>query len=150
MGNKEFRKKSPSEASHSEKEINMIYAIIKSGGKQIKATVGESIIVEKIETEGTYEFTEVLAIYDGKKLHVGKPFLKSAVVKGEMLKQGKGKKIKILRTKQKSNWARHQGHRQPYTRFFISELVLDGKSIDKAAPKKAAETKKASSNEEGK
>jgi len=130
----------------------MIYAIIKSGGKQIKASAGDSIIVEKINVEGKYEFTEIVAIFDGKELHVGKPLLKGAVVKGVMQKQGKGKKIKILRTKAKSNWARHQGHRQPYTRFFIEEIILSGKAIDKAkAPAaKKTETKKTSSKEEEK
>jgi large subunit ribosomal protein L21 len=81
----------------------MKYAIIKSGGKQIKAVAGESIIVEKINAEGALELNEVLAVYDGKKLHIGKPMLKSAVVKTTVLKQGKAKKIKILRTKAKSN-----------------------------------------------
>ena len=117
----------------------MKYAILKSGGKQIKAIAGESIIVEKLNIEGAHEFHEVLAVYDGKKLHIGKPLVKGAVVKATLQKQGKGKKIKILRTKAKSNWARHQGHRQPYSRLFIDEIIMDGKSIDKAA-KAAAKT----------
>jgi large subunit ribosomal protein L21 len=82
---------------------DMKYAIVKSGGKQIKAVAGESIIVEKLNVEGNVELNEVLAVYDGKKLHIGKPTVKSAVVKTEVLKHGKGKKIKILRTKAKSN-----------------------------------------------
>ena len=111
----------------------MKYAIIKSGGKQIKAVAGEAILVEKINAEGSLEINEVLAVYDGSKLHVGKPLLENASVKTTVQKQGKGKKIKILRTKAKSNWARHQGHRQPYTRLFVNEIVLDGKTVDKAS-----------------
>ena len=111
----------------------MKYAIIKSGGKQIKAVAGESIIVEKIDAEGAVEINEVLAVYDGNKLHIGKPLVDGALVKTNVQKHGKGKKIKILRTKAKSNWARHQGHRQPYTRLFVDEIVLNGKTVDKAA-----------------
>ena len=127
----------------------MKYAIIKTGGKQIKAIAGESIIVEKLNVEGAHEIHEVLAVYDGKKLHIGKPLVKGAVLKTTVQKQGKGKKIKILRTKAKSNWARHQGHRQPYTRLFVDEIIMDGKSVDKAkATANAQTTKKESSKED--
>ena len=118
----------------------MKYAIIKSGGKQIKAVAGESIIVEKINAEGSLEIKEVLAVYDGNKLHIGKPLVDGAVVKTTIQKQGKGKKIKILRTKAKSNWARHQGHRQPYTRLFVEEIILNGSSVDKATAKVATKS----------
>jgi len=83
----------------------MKYAIIKTGGKQIKVHTGFSILVEKLELEEgkTYTFKEVLAVYDEKTLTIGKPLVAKATVKATVQKQGKGKKIKILRTRAKSN-----------------------------------------------
>jgi large subunit ribosomal protein L21 len=81
----------------------MAYAIIKSGGKQIKVVAGESIIIEKIDADKEVRFDQVLAVHDGKKLHIGKPLVKGSEVVGEVQKHGKAKKIKILRTKAKSN-----------------------------------------------
>lgn len=108
-----------------------IYAMIKTGGKQIKVTVGESIMIEKLNNQSgeTVEFHEVLAISNGKELVIGKPLVKGAVVHAEVQKQGKAKKVQIFRTKAKSNWARRQGHRQPYTRLLVKEIILDGNKV---------------------
>ncbi len=109
----------------------MKYGVIKIGGKQIKAIVGESIWVEKLDVEvgSEYVFESISAISDGKKLFVGNPDVKDAKIKAVVEKQGKGPKLIIFRTKQKSNWSRKQGHRQPYTRLKINEINLNGKSI---------------------
>ena len=100
------------------------YAIIKTGGKQIKVTVGESIWVEKLDIEvgKVFNFEEVLAYSNGEKLSYGKPLLKGATVKATVEKQGRGQKLTIFRTKAKSNWSRKQGHRQPYTRLLINKI----------------------------
>ncbi len=102
------------------------YAIIKTGGKQIKVTVGEPIWVEKLNVEAgaKVEFNEILAYSDGKKLSYGKPYL-NGVVKATVQKQGRGPKLTIFRTKQKSNWSRKQGHRQPYTRLLVDEIAVN-------------------------
>ncbi len=117
----------------------MIYAIIKSGGKQIKVHAGMAIWVEKLkEQEGSkVKFTEVKAVYDGKELKVGTPNLKAEVT-ATVKKQGKGKKLKIFRTKEKSNWDREMGHRQPYSRVLIEDIILDGTKL--AAKKAKPET----------
>ena len=75
----------------------MKYAIIKTGGKQIKVTVGMPIMVEKLEVEigKTHDFTVVLAVYDGKELIIGTPYVENVVVKATPQKHGKGKKIKM-------------------------------------------------------
>ena len=101
------------------------YAIIKTGGKQIRVSVGEPIWVEKLEVGvgSVFEFTEILAYSDGDKLLYGKPLL-NGVVKATAQKQGKGKKLTIFRTKAKSNWSRKQGHRQPYTRLLIESISV--------------------------
>lgn len=101
------------------------YAIIKTGGKQIKVHVGEPIWIEKLKNEigDVVKFTEILAYSDGTKMLYGKPLLKGEVV-ATVEKQGKAPKLTIFRTKAKSNWSRKQGHRQPYTRLIINELNI--------------------------
>lgn len=124
----------------------MKYAIINSGGKQIKAFIGESIWVEKLPNNLDEEviFESVNLIFDGKDSHYGQPTLKNSFVKGVVQKQGKSKKIIIFKTKAKSNWSTKKGHRQPYTRVLVSDIVLNKKSIE---PKKDStkKTKKESS-----
>lgn len=96
-------------------------AIIKTGGKQYYVTEGSVIFVEKLDgLEGDeITFDEVLML-DGK---VGNPYVGKASVEGTILKQGKGKKIRIFKYKQKDRSHRKtQGHRQPYTKIEIKKI----------------------------
>ena len=101
------------------------YAIIKTGGKQIKVSAGEPIWVEKLNNEigDKVTFTEILAYSDGNKLSYGKPILEGKV-NATVQKQGLGPKLTIFRTKAKSNWSRKQGHRQPYTRLLVESINI--------------------------
>ena len=96
-------------------------AVIKAGGKQYYVTEGSEIFVEKIEAnEGDkVEFHQVLML-DSK---VGNPYLTGVTVQGEVLKNGKSKKIKIFKYKSidRSNRVT-QGHRQPYTKIKITKI----------------------------
>ena len=97
-----------------------MYAIIETGGKQIKVEKDAVIYVEKLEAnEGDkVEFDKVL-FADGK---IGKPF-EGAKVTGVVEKQGKGKKITIVKYRpKKSSTRRKQGHRQPYTAVKIEAI----------------------------
>jgi len=96
-------------------------AVIKAGGKQYYVTEGSEIFVEKIEAnEGdNVEFNQVLML-DSK---VGNPYLSGVTVQGEVLKNGKSKKIKIFKYKSKDRSNRvTQGHRQPYTKIKITRI----------------------------
>lgn len=96
-------------------------AVIKAGGKQYYVTEGSEIFVEKIEAnEGdNVEFNQVLML-DSK---VGNPYLSGVTVQGEVLKNGKSKKIKIFKYKSKDRSNRvTQGHRQPYTKIKITKI----------------------------
>ena len=98
-----------------------MYAIIETGGKQIKVEKDSVIFVEKINaSEGdTVEFDKVL-FADGK---IGHPFIEGAKETGVVEKQGKGKKITIVKYKpKKSSTRRKQGHRQPYTQIKIESI----------------------------
>ena len=96
-------------------------AVIKVGGKQYYVTEGSEIYVEKLNCESgdVVNFDQVLML-DSK---VGNPYLTNVTVLGEVLKNGKNKKIKIFKykCKDKSN-RRKQGHRQPYTKIKITKI----------------------------
>ncbi|NLC26941.1 MAG: 50S ribosomal protein L21 [Fastidiosipila sp.] len=103
----------------------MSYAIILTGGKQYRVTVGDEVFIEKLEGEAEDEiiFDQVLAVHDGDRLTTGQPLVEGATVKAELVKQGRGKKIHVFKYKPKKGYRRKQGHRQPYTKVRISEIV---------------------------
>ena len=99
-------------------------AIIETGGKQYLVSKGDKIQVEKLATEEgkTIKFDKVLFTSDGKKSEVGKPYIAGAVVEGKVLKQGRGKKIHVLKYKAKSKYRRKIGARQHFTEVEIIKV----------------------------
>ncbi|GAB2023960.1 50S ribosomal protein L21 [Lactovum odontotermitis] len=99
------------------------YAIIKTGGKQVKVAVGEPVYVEKLDAAAgdTVTFEEVILV-GGAKAVIGAPFVKGASVVGEVEKQGKQKKVVTYQYKPKKHSHRKQGHRQPYTKVMIKAI----------------------------
>ena len=92
-----------------------MYAIFKTGGKQLKAQVGDKLFVEKLGVEAGQEvvFDEVLFISNEGKAKVGNPTIKGAKVTAKVVKEGKAKKVLVFRYKAKSNHDILRGHRQP-------------------------------------
>ncbi len=103
-----------------------MYAVIKTGGKQYKVSVGDEIFVEKLDGENTDKvtFDEVLAVSDDSGFKAGTPVIEGAIVEGEIVKQGKEKKIIVFRYKAKKGYRRKKGHRQPYTRVRIDKITF--------------------------
>ena len=101
-------------------------AIIVTGGKQYTVSEGDVLFVEKLgaEAEETVKFEEVLAVIDGETIKIGTPVVEGAAVEAKVVKNGKGKKIDILRYKAKKGEKRHIGHRQPYTKVEITKIAL--------------------------
>ena len=95
-------------------------AIIETGGKQYYVELGQEIYIEKLDTEAGKEvvFDKVLMV-NGV---AGKPYLNNVVVKGEVIKHGKQRKIVVFKYKQKNNYHKKQGHRQPYTKVKITSI----------------------------
>lgn len=99
-----------------------MYAIIEAGSKQYKVVPGEIIDVELLEEKAAINFDKVLLISDEGKFEVGTPFVKGAVVSAKVLGNGKDAKVTIFKYKNKTNYHRKIGHRQPYTRVQIEEV----------------------------
>ena len=99
-----------------------LYAVIKTGGKQYKVAAGDEIFVEKLEGEAGEKITfdEVLAVADENGMKAGADL--KATVEGEIVKQGKNKKVVVLKYKAKKGYRRKNGHRQPYTRVRITAV----------------------------
>ncbi|MFC6039752.1 50S ribosomal protein L21 [Paenisporosarcina macmurdoensis] len=102
-----------------------MYAIIETGGKQIKVEKGQEIYIEKlgVDAEDVFTFDKVLFV-GGDNVKVGVPFVEGATVKATVVKNGKAKKITVFKYKAKKNYHRKLGHRQPYTKLVIDSINL--------------------------
>ena len=101
-----------------------MYAIIETGGKQLKVEKGDEIFVEQLEGEAGDEVVldKVVMIGD-KTTKVGTPYVDGARVTCKVVKQGKEKKVVIFKYKQKKGSTRRkQGHRQPYTKLSVESI----------------------------
>ncbi len=100
-----------------------MYAIIETGGKQIRVEVGSKIYVEKLEAEvgSTITLDKVLLVGD-KTVKVGTPYVEGAKVTAKVEKQGLNRKIRVFKYKSKSNEHKTIGHRQPYTCLVIESI----------------------------
>ncbi len=101
-----------------------MYAIIEIGKKQYKVEVGDKIFVDRLDVKEneSFSFNNVVAVVDEDKLNFGTPFIKGATVVGNILKNGKGKKIRVFKYKPKKNYSRRYGHRQQYTKVEITNI----------------------------
>ena len=100
-----------------------MYAIIETGGKQVRVEVGSRIYVEKLEAEvgSTITIDKVLLVGD-KSVKVGTPYVEGAKVTAKVEKQGLNKKIRVFKYKSKANEHKTIGHRQPYTCLVIESI----------------------------
>ena len=103
----------------------MKHAIIVTGGKQYRVAEGDVLFIEKLDVQSgdTVKFDKVLAIIDGDNNVFGTPVVKGAVVTANVIKNGKGKKIRVYKMKPKKGYRRTQGHRQPYTKVQIESIT---------------------------
>ena len=101
-------------------------SVIVTGGKQYTVSEGDVLYIEKLnaEAEETVKFEQVLAVLDGENTKIGAPVVEGAAVEAKVVKNGKGKKIHILRYKPKKGEKKKIGHRQPYTKVEITKIAL--------------------------
>lgn len=102
----------------------MKHAIIQTGGKQYRVAEGDVIFIEKLGVESgeTVTFDKVLAVIDENASRFGTPLVEGAAVTASVVKNGKGKKIRVYKMKPKKGYRLTKGHRQPYTQVKIETI----------------------------
>lgn len=119
-----------------------MFAVMKTGGKQYKVAADDVVKIERLEGEAgeTVSFENVLMVGGDDGVTVGAPFVEGATVVGEVVDQGRGRKIIIFKKRRRQNSRRKNGHRQYFTSVRITDILVGGakpKAAKKAAPKKA-------------
>lgn len=104
----------------------MVYAIIEMGGKQYAVERGSIVEIEKVDVpEGeTLKIDKVLFLKKDDEGVFGTPYVKGATVQAKVLGHGKGKKIIVFKYKRKKNYRRKRGHRQPFTRIVVEDILM--------------------------
>lgn len=102
----------------------MKFAVIETGGKQYLVKEGDTITVEKLvpAKDGKVSFDKVLLTHDGTDTKLGAPFISGAAVAGEIVGEGKAKKVLVMKYKAKSRYKKTRGHRQPFTKVSIKSI----------------------------
>ncbi|MDN3653378.1 50S ribosomal protein L21 [Thalassotalea ponticola] len=101
-----------------------MYAVFQSGGKQHRVSEGQVVRLEKLEQEigSSVEFENVLMVADGDDIKVGAPYVDGGKVTAEVVAQGRGDKVKIVKFKRRKHSRKQQGHRQWYTEVKITGI----------------------------
>jgi large subunit ribosomal protein L21 len=101
-----------------------MYAVVKTGGKEIRISQGDLIRVEKMEGKVGDRVTmkDILMVSHEDQVQVGNPLLANAVITGEIVQQVKGKKVLTYKMKRRKNYRRTKGHRQTYTYIRVNEI----------------------------
>jgi len=112
-----------------------MYAVFRAGGKQYRAAKGDVLRLEKIEADegASVDFDNVLLIGEGSDIKVGNPLLAGSSVSAKVLRQGKSKKVPVVKFKRRQNYLRQGSHRQFFTEVEITGISATG--AKKAAPK---------------
>jgi len=102
-----------------------MYAVVQTGGKQYRVSVGDVINVEKLNVEAGQNvvLNDVVAISGNGKTIIGKPFVEGAQVLCKVVENGKAKKVVIYKYKAKKDSRKKRGHRQPYTQLEVTNIV---------------------------
>jgi large subunit ribosomal protein L21 len=117
-----------------------MFAVVKTGGKQYRLSVGEKLKIEQIAAEPgqVVALAEVLAVGSGETITLGTPVVAGAAVHATVLSHGRADKVRIFKMRRRKHYQKRQGHRQWYTEIFISEIAFAGQSAKASAPSVAA------------
>ncbi|MGI6380929.1 MAG: 50S ribosomal protein L21 [Anaerolineae bacterium] len=102
-----------------------MYALIETGGRQYRVAVGDTIDVELLDAQvgDSLDIEKVLLVSDDEAVRVGQPLIEGARVSATVLEHGKGPKVVAFKYRPKERYRRTLGHRQPYTRLRIDDIV---------------------------
>jgi len=126
-------------------ERQVMYAVVRTGGKQYKVAPGDVILVEKLDGEAGAEIKldDILMVNDGTTTVIGSPTVEGAAVTASIIEQGRGDKVLVFKKKRRQNYRRTKGHRQDLTVLRILDVAGAGAKKAKAAAKKPAAKKEA-------
>ena len=121
-----------------------MYAVFETGGKQYRASAGDTLTIERLETEAgkPVKFDRVLMVNDAGKVTVGSPVVNQASVAADVVEHKRGPKLIAFKMKRRKGYRRKSGHRQEQTVVKITDISAGGKTQPakkKAAPKAEAE-----------
>jgi large subunit ribosomal protein L21 len=121
-----------------------MYAVFRTGGKQYRAVKGDVLRLEKIDAEegATIEFDQVLLVGEGADVKVGSPLLDGGSVSAKVLRQGKTRKVPVVKFRRRQNYLRQGSHRQQFTEVEITAIAGDGAGGAKAKAEEKPETTK--------
>lgn len=104
----------------------MEFAVIHTGGKQYKVSVGDILKIEKLDGElkkgDKIVFDKVLMVDNGQDTTIGTPYISGAAVEAKFVAAGRNKTIDVIKYKQKSRYFKKNGHRQPYSQVEIVKV----------------------------
>jgi large subunit ribosomal protein L21 len=113
----------------------MTYAIIETGGKQMRVEPGRFYEIEllPVEEDSNYTVDKVLLIHNDQNITIGQPYVEGATVEGTVLKHWRAKKVLVYKMQPKKKTRKKRGHRQEMTRFMINSISVNGNVIATAA-----------------
>lgn len=119
----------------------MTYAIIETGGKQLRVEPGRFYDIEllPVDPDTGYTIEKVLLVKHELEVTVGQPFIEGATVEGTVLKHWRGAKVLVYKMKPKKKTRKKKGHRQEITRLMINSITVNG-TVLAEAPKEARAT----------
>lgn len=106
----------------------MTYAIIETGGKQLKVEPGRFYDIELLhaDAESAYTIDKVLLVSHNDEITIGQPFIEGATVEGTIMQHLRGKKIIVYKMQPKKKTRKKRGHRQEITRFMVNSINMGG------------------------
>jgi large subunit ribosomal protein L21 len=119
--------KAPAAKKTTKKASPEEFAVIATGGKQYRVSVGDTITIEKFKEESkkgdSVSFDKVLLVDNGSDTTIGTPYISGATVAGEVAVVGRAQKVTVIKYKQKSRYMKKNGHRQPYLKVKITAIA---------------------------
>ncbi|HIK32620.1 MAG TPA: 50S ribosomal protein L21 [Oscillatoriales cyanobacterium M59_W2019_021] len=120
----------------------MTYAIIETGGKQLKVEPGRFYDIEllHVDPEASVTIDKVLLVCDDASVQIGQPFVEGATVEGTVMRHFRGRKVLVYKMRPKKKTRKKRGHRQEITRLMINSINLNGSAVASAQAETPAET----------
>jgi large subunit ribosomal protein L21 len=114
----------------------MTYAIVETGGKQLRVEPGRFYDIEllPVDPQDNYTIDKVLLIHHENDVTIGQPFISGASVEGTVMEHRRGRKVIVYKMKPKKKTRKKRGHRQELTRLMVNSINMNGSVLAGAAP----------------